>query len=104
VTDLPAVGAYVARWTKEVGREPNGLPYTQYLHDAPYMIAVVFASMDKKGMAASGENFRKEMLAVATFDLPLTGAITVSDSHTVSKPVYLVEVKDGKWVPRGIVQ
>jgi len=68
------------------------------------MIAAVFASMDKKGMAPSGENFRKEMLAIATFDLPLTGAITVSDSHTVSKPVYLVEVKDGKWVPRGIVQ
>ena len=76
VSDLPAVGAYVARWTKEVGREPNGLPYTQYLHDAPYMIAAVFASMDKKGMAPSGENFRKEMLAIATFDLPLTGAIT----------------------------
>jgi len=104
VGDLPAVAAYVARWTKEVGREPNGLPYTQYLHDAPYMIAAIFASMDKKGMTPSGENFRKEMLAIATFDLPLTGAITVSDSHTVSKPVYLVEVKDGKWVPRGIVQ
>lgn len=104
VTDLPAVGAYVARWVKEVGREPNGLPYTQYLHDAPYMVAAVFASMDKKGMAATGENFRKEMLAIATFDLPLTGAITLSDSHTVSKPVYLVGVKDGKWVPQGIVQ
>ena len=37
---------------------------------------------------------------MATFDLPLTGAMTVSDSHTVSKPVYLVEVKDGKWVPK----
>src|SRR3954462_279144 len=24
VSDLPAVAAYVARWTKEVGREPNG--------------------------------------------------------------------------------
>ncbi len=36
---------------KEVGRAPNGLPYTQYLYDAPYLVAAVFTSMDKKGMA-----------------------------------------------------
>lgn len=104
VADLPAVADYVARWKKEVGRDPNGLPYTQYLHDAPYFVAAVFASMDKKGLAPTGENFRKEMLAVATFDLPLTGSVTVSDSHTVTKPVYLVEVKDGKWGPKDIVK
>ena len=102
--DLPAVAAYVERWKKEVGRDPNGLPYTQYLHDAPYMVAAIFSSLDKKGIAASGENFRKEMLALATFDLPLTGSVTVSESHTVSKPVYLVEVRDGKWVPKDIVK
>jgi len=41
VDDSEAVKAYVARWTKEVGREPNGLPYTQYLYDAPYLVAAV---------------------------------------------------------------
>ncbi len=104
VGDLPAVATYVERWKKEVGREPNGLPYTQYLHDAPYMVAAIFSSMDKKGLAPTGENFRKEMLAIGTFDLPLTGPVTVSDSHTVSKPVYLVEIKDGKWTPKDIVK
>jgi branched-chain amino acid transport system substrate-binding protein len=104
VGDLPAVAEYVARWKKEVGREPNGLPYTQYLHDTPYLVAAIFASMDKKGVAPTGENFRKEMLAIGTFELPLTGPVTISDSHTVSKPVYLVEVKGGKWVAKDIAK
>jgi branched-chain amino acid transport system substrate-binding protein len=104
VGDLPAVAEYVERWKKEVGREPNGLPYTQYLHDAPYLVAAIFASMDKKGLAPTGENFRKEMLAIGTFELPLTGPVTISDSHTVSKPVYLVEVKGGKWGAKDIAK
>ena len=104
VNDLPAVATYVERWKKEEKREPNGLPYTQYLHDAPYMVAAILTSMDKKGLAPTGENFRREMLALGTFDLPLTGAVTVSESHTVWKPVYLVEVKGGKWAPKDIAK
>lgn len=102
-SDLPAVKDYVDRWQKEVGRGPNGLPYTQYLYDAPVMIAAVFSSMDKKGLPMTGENFRKEMLAVKTFDLPLTGKLEMSEDHTVNKPVYLVEVKNGKWTTKAIV-
>jgi len=102
--DLPAVAAYVERWQKQEKRDPNGLPYTQYLHDAPYMVAAILTAMDKKGLAPTGENFRREMLALATFDLPLTGSVTISDSHTVAKPVYLVEVKNGKWTPKDIAK
>ncbi|MBU3730895.1 MAG: ABC transporter substrate-binding protein [Beijerinckiaceae bacterium] len=101
--DSPAVKAYVDRWQKEVGRPPNGLPYTQYLYDSPYMIAAIFASMDKKGIPLTGENFRKEMLALKTFDLPLTGKLEMSEDHTVNKPVYLVEVKNGKWTTKAVV-
>ena len=103
VEDSPAVKDYVARWQKEVGRDPNGLPYTQYLHDTPYLVAAVFTSMDKKGLAMTGENFRKEMLAIKSFELPLTGKVEFSDDHTVNKPVYLVEVKGGKWVGKAVV-
>lgn len=103
VDDLPAVKDYVARWQKEMGREPNGLPYTQYLYDTPYLMAAVFGSLDKKGIAPTGENFRKEMLAIKSFDLPLTGKVEFSDDHTVSKPVYLVEVKGGKWTGKAVV-
>ena len=91
----------MARWKKEVGREPNGLPYTQYLYDAPYLVAAVFKSLDDKKMPITGENFRKEMLAMKTFDLPLTGKTTIGDDHTVVKPVYLMEVKGGKWTQQG---
>src|SRR4029453_18585368 len=61
--DSEKVKAYVARWQKDVGREPNGLPYTQYLYDAPYMVAAVFKSLDDKKLPITGESFRKEMLA-----------------------------------------
>jgi len=103
VDDADAVKAYVARWVKEVGREPNGLPYTQYLYDAPYLVAAVFKALDSKKLPINGENFRKEMLAIKTFDLPLTGKTTLDDNHTVVKPVYLMEVKGGKWTKKAVV-
>ena len=93
----PGVAAYVKRWDKAMGRIPNGLPYTEYLYDAPYLIRDVFASMLKNNEKLTGENFRKAMLAIGTFDLPLTGKTTIAADHTVNKPVYLVQVKDGKW-------
>jgi branched-chain amino acid transport system substrate-binding protein len=101
--DSDKVKTYVARWTKEVGREPNGLPYTQYLYDAPYLVAAVLKSLDDKKIAITGENFRKEMLAMRTFDLPLTGKTALGEDHTVVKPVYLMEVKGGKWTRKAIV-
>ena len=103
VDDSPAVKDYVARWQKEMGREPNGLPYTQYLHDTPYLVAAVFASLDKKGVVPTGETFRKEMLAIKSFDMPLSGKVEFAEDHTVNKPVYLVEVKGGKWVGKAVV-
>jgi branched-chain amino acid transport system substrate-binding protein len=103
VTDSPAVAAYVERWKKEVGREPNGLPYTQYLYDAPFIVAAVYKSLDEKKLPLTGENFRKEMLAIRSFDLPLTGKLTINDDHTVNKPVFLMEVKDGKWTQKAVV-
>ena len=101
--DSDKVKEYVARWQKEVGREPNGLPYTQYLYDAPYMIAAVFKSLDDKKMPITGENFRKAMLATGSFTLPLTGKTTLGADHTVVKPVYLMEVKGGKWTRKAII-
>jgi branched-chain amino acid transport system substrate-binding protein len=102
VDDSEKVKEYVARWQTEVGREPNGLPYTQYLYDAPYLVAAVFKSLSDKKLPITGENFRKEMLAVHTFMLPLTGKTTISEDHTVVKPVYLMEVKGGKWVRKAV--
>lgn len=102
-SDSPAVKAYVDRWMKEANRPPNGLPYTQYLYDAPYLVAAIFTALDKKGVPLTGENVRKEMLAIKTFDLPLTGKVTFADDHTVNKPVYLVEVKGGKWTSKAVV-
>jgi len=102
--DSAKVKDYVARWQKDKGREPNGLPYTQYLYDAPWLVAEVFKSLDKKGVKPTGEAFRKEMIALSKFDLPVTGMTEMLSNHTVNKPVYLMEVKDGKWVRKAILQ
>jgi branched-chain amino acid transport system substrate-binding protein len=101
--DSEKVKDYVARWVKEVGREPNGLPYTQYLYDAPYLVADVFKALDSKKLPATGENFRKEMLAQGTFTLPLTDKTKLGADHTVVNPVYLMEVKAGKWTRKAVV-
>ena len=93
----PQVKAYVERWKKDAGREPNGLPYTQYLYDAPFLVADVFKSLDKKGIKPTGDAFRTEMLAIKTFNSPVTGTTEIEASHTVRKPVYLMQVKGGKW-------
>src|ERR1700730_7356693 len=103
VEDSDKVKDYVARWQKEVGREPNGLPYTLYLYDAPYLVASVFKALDDKKMPVTGENFRKEFLAAHTFTLPLTGKTTIGDDQTVVKPVYLMEVKGGKWTRKAVI-
>jgi branched-chain amino acid transport system substrate-binding protein len=96
--DSPKVAEYVERWKKEKGRAPNGLPYTQYLYDAPYLVADVFRAMSKGGMAMTGENFRKAMLQTHTFELPLTGRTDILETHEVKKPVDLMQVQKGAWV------
>ncbi len=101
--EQPAVKDYVDRWIKEVGREPNGLPYTQYLYDAPYIVARVLKSLDDKKIPITGQSFRTEMMAIKTFDLPLTGRLVINEDHTVSKPVFLMEVKGGKWSQLAVV-
>lgn len=102
-SDSPAVKTYVARWVKEVGRQPNGLPYTQYLYDTPYLVADIYKAMIAKKMAMTGANARSEMLAIGTFQLPLTGKLVINPNHTVDKPVYLMEVVNGAWKQIAVV-
>ena len=99
----PNVGPYIARWQKAENRVPNGLPYTQYLYDAPYLVAALYAYLDKNKMPYTGENMRKALTTAKTFDLPTTGKLVVNDDHTVRKPVNLLTVKDGKFVPLATV-
>ena len=52
----------------------------------------------KKNLPATGESLREALIAVREFDLPMTGK-TVIDGHRVNKPVYLVTVEKGQFVP-----
>jgi branched-chain amino acid transport system substrate-binding protein len=102
--DNPRVGPYVERWKSSEKRVPNGLPYTQYLYDAPHLVAAMFDRVLKNKEPLTGENMRKAMLAIRRFDLPLTGEIEVSDTHRVAKPVYLLTVEKGSFVPLATVK
>ena len=101
--DSPKVAEYVAKWKSEKGREPNGLPYTQYLYDAPYLVADVFRELDKGKVAPTGDSFRAAMLKKKSFDLPLTDKIEILENHTVTRPVYLMTVKNGRWTRLAVV-
>lgn len=97
--DSKNVATFVERWQKSENRVSNALPYTQYMYDAPYLIADLFRSLQKSNQPITGENMRKALTQIRKFDYPMTGTLEVGDDHRVSKPVYLLTVDNGKFVP-----
>jgi branched-chain amino acid transport system substrate-binding protein len=92
----PHVAKLLDLW-KQVGRAPNGLPYLQYAWDSTLVVADLFAWIEKNKLPIIGENMRKALLEIRTFDLPMTGKLVVTDDHRVNKPVYLYVVKNGQF-------
>ncbi|CAN5889744.1 ABC transporter substrate-binding protein [soil metagenome] len=96
----PAVAKFVERWQQTEKRVPNGLPYTQYLYDMPYLIGQLYGHLIKTNQPLTGQNMRKALVEVGKFDLPMTGLLEFTKDHRVNKPLYLYQVKGGKfeWV------
>lgn len=102
--DSPRVEKYVKRWQSEENRIPNNMPNTQFVHDSAYVVKALVERCDKEGKALTGENLRAALLNIRTFNLPLTDAVTIQDNHTVTKPVYLIGVKDAKFFEMGLFE
>lgn len=100
----PTVAKFVERWQSKEHRIPNGLPYTQYLYDMPYLIADLYKHVLDSGKPVTGATIRAAMVQTGKFDLPMTGTLEVLPDHRVSKPVYLYQVKDGKFVALATVK
>lgn len=98
VDDNPNVQPFIDRWKKEKGRAPNGLPYIQYNYDCILICAKVFKHALDNNKALTGENLRESLVTLKEFDTPMTGK-TVLDGHRINKPVYLIQVKGGKFTP-----
>ena len=98
VADNPNVQVLLDRWQKEQKRAPNGLPYMQYIFDSVLVAARLYKHVLDKNLPITGTSMREALIAVREFDTPMTGK-TIVDGHRVNKPVYLVTVKDGKFVP-----
>jgi branched-chain amino acid transport system substrate-binding protein len=92
----PNVAKLLDLW-KQVGRMPNGLPYLQYAWDSTVVVAKLFEWVDQNKLPVTGENLRKALLTIRTFDLPMTGKLVITDDHRVNKPVYLYVVKNGQF-------
>jgi branched-chain amino acid transport system substrate-binding protein len=95
--DNANVPKYLERWQKAFNREPVGLPYTQYFHDAPYVLAALFKRVLDRNQPVTGENLRRALIEIKTFDLPLTNRIVFKEDHTVDAPTYFWQVKDGRF-------
>jgi branched-chain amino acid transport system substrate-binding protein len=93
----PEVAKFVARWQQTEKRVPNGLPYTQYLYDMPYLIGQLYDHLIKTKQPLTGPNMRKALTEIGKFELPLTGLLEITKDHRVNKPVYLYTVKNGKF-------
>jgi len=98
VKDNPKVATLLDRWKTEQGRMPNGLPYIQYQYDMIWLSKALYEYLDKKSLPATGDTLREALLTVGTFELPMTGRM-VLDGHRVNKPVYLLTVEKGAFVP-----
>lgn len=97
--DNENVARFVERWQKTEKRVSNALPYTQYMYDAPYLVADMFGAVLKSGAPITGENMRKALLATKKYSYPMTGALEIGEDHRIKKPVYLLTVEKGKFVP-----
>ena len=100
----PNIAAFVQRWKDTEKRIPNGLPYTQYLYDAPFLIGQLYEHLLKAQQPLTGENMKKALVEIGKFDLPMTGRLEITKDHRVNKPVYLYEVKNGQFVPVATVK
>ena len=98
VNDNPNVQKLLDRWKAEQNRVPNGLPYDQYQYDMVWLTKALYEYLDKKSLAPSGDTLREALLTIKEFDLPMTGKMII-DGHRVNKPVYLLTVEKGAFVP-----
>ena len=64
-----------------------------------HLVAALYGYLETNKLPATGENMRKALLAVKTFELPMTGTLVVNEDHTVRKPVNLLTVQNGQFVP-----
>jgi branched-chain amino acid transport system substrate-binding protein len=98
VADNKNLPGFLDRWNAEVKRPPNGLPYLQYSYDSILVAAKLYKHVLDKKQEPTGDTLRDALLEIREFDGPLTGK-TVVDGHHVKKPVYLLTVENGKFVP-----
>ena len=98
VNDNKNVQKLLDRWKAEQNRVPNGLPYDQYQYDMVWLTKALYEYLDKKSLPATGDTLKEALLTVKEFDLPMTGKMII-DGHRVNKPVYLLTVEKGAFIP-----
>ena len=93
----PPVKVYLERWKARKGRVPNGLPHTQYIGDSMYVLKALYEWVEAKRLPVTGENLRRALTSIRTFQAPLVGEIVVNEDHTVDSPTHLLRVLAGRF-------
>jgi branched-chain amino acid transport system substrate-binding protein len=60
-------------------------------------LAALFKRVLDRNQPVTGENLRRALIEIKTFDLPLTNRIVFKEDHTVDAPTYFWQVKDGRF-------
>jgi branched-chain amino acid transport system substrate-binding protein len=94
----PQLRNYLKLWQTRAHRLPNGLPYTEYLYDAPFILKAQILWLIQHHLAYTGPNLLKAMQANPRVVTPLTGLTVFNPNHTVDKPVYLLKAVHGQFV------
>lgn len=65
--------------------------------DSSYIVKALYEWVEANKLPLTGENMRKALLAIRSFETPLVGKIIVNEDHTVNSATYLIRVVKGKF-------
>ncbi len=89
----PVTKRFVADWRAKYNADPN--IYNQNYYNALRLFGLLAANLEQAGKPVNGENLREEMLRVRTFPL-VGGNGTFDDKGSISMPIQINQIKDGK--------
>src|SRR3984957_3913581 len=98
LNDNKNVQKLLDEWKAAQNRVPNGLPYNQYQYDMVWLTKALYEYLDKKSLPATGDTLKEALLTEKELDLPMPGKM-ITDDHGVNKPVYLLTVEKGAFIP-----
>lgn len=85
---------FKAKFKKAYGREASSINYATWYYDNTYLVKDAIEYLNKKGWEYNGENLKKAILEIKTFDRELTGKIVFNEKGDISKALKIRRIVD----------